>query len=363
MRPEGGWRLGGRIYPTLQSIPGAGRVGAEPEPIGPVWYGWGCAGNHPVTRDQYVGVMMGLGVAIRLVPDTEVRSVAGTLIRDAVLYLLRNDWNVRLPPDGRIEPESTFLGDFPKQLAFLRIGKTAGVVAAASRYDELQRAAELAWLPVWFASFFPMTQYFKFNLSHAAFLPALLLEDDQTQRERWYSSYLLLWEPVAHHKNAYFDLARILAEPPATRPDLLRGSASATNPGVLIGDEVRIVLAEWIRRWTLVKGTWGGPLNKVADPAHQLRLWPSNFARYRTLDGTDYCLAKYALPIDGRRGKNAHFMWEHAPFRLSIGSARCTASPLPDSNQIRAQDENREGPGVDYLLAYWLAEYLDVLTP
>jgi hypothetical protein len=33
---------------------------------------------------------------------------------------------------------------------------------------------------------------------------------------------------------------------------------------VTLGDEVQIVLAEWIRRWTLVKGRWG-PLNKVAD--------------------------------------------------------------------------------------------------
>lgn len=366
MRPDGGWRVGGRPYPTLQSIPQSLRR-LVPQPVGPIWYGWGCAGNHPVTRDQYVGVMMGLGTAFRLVPDPEVQSVAGALIKDTLLYLLRNQWNVRLPPDGRLEAESSFLGDFPKQLAFLRIGKTAGVTDArigrntvTAQYDELQPAAELAWLGVWLGSFFPMTQYFKYNLSHAAFLPALLLEDDATQRQRWYSSYLLLWEPVAHHKNAYFDLVRILAEPPATRPDLLRGPASATNPGVLIGDEVRIVLAEWLRRWTLVKGRWG-PLNKVGDPAHQLRLWPNDFGRYRTLDGTDYCLSKYALPVDGRRGRNAHFMWEHSPFRLSIGSERCTRSPLPDSNQISSQDENREGPGVDYLLAYWLGVYLGVL--
>ncbi len=42
-------------------------------------------------------------------------------------------------------------------------------------------------------------------------------------------------------------------------------------------------------------------------------------------------------------------------------SARCTPSPLPDSNQISSQDENREGPGVDFLLAYWLGVYLEVL--
>src|SRR5581483_9557339 len=91
MRPEGGWRAGGRIYPFLRAIP-AGTRGV-PEPIGPVWYGWGCGDNHAVTRDQYVGTMLGLGLAYELVPDTVVRGAAGTLIANALGFLLRNDWN------------------------------------------------------------------------------------------------------------------------------------------------------------------------------------------------------------------------------------------------------------------------------
>jgi hypothetical protein len=361
MRPEGGWRAGGRVYPRLADVPAAVARGVTAEPVGTVWYGWGCGTNHPVSRDQYAGVMMGLGLAYELVPDAEVRATARTLIGDALKFLyVDNRWNVRIPPDGRIVETSTFLGDFPKQLAFLRIGKTAGVPAAANAYDELQRGVELAWLPVWLGSFFPLTQYYKFNLSHAAFVPALVLEGQPSARERWYSSYLLLWEPVAHHKNAYFDLARVLAEPEAKRQSLLRAPASATNPGVPLGDEVRIVLAEWIRRWTLVKGKWG-PLNKVADPSHQLALWPNDIERYSTLDGTSYCLARYALPVDGRRAKNAEYLWEHSPFRVSLSVERCTRSPRPDSNQIRAQDEEREGAGVDYLLPYWLGVYLGVL--
>ena len=96
---------------------------------------------------------MGLGTAFRLVPEPEVQSVAGALIRDTLDFLLAEPVE-RPPPAGRAARSGVdFLGDFPKQLAFLRIGKTAGVTClvrqdrtSAAAQDELQPAAELAWL-------------------------------------------------------------------------------------------------------------------------------------------------------------------------------------------------------------------------
>lgn len=359
VKPEGGWLAAdGRSYPTFAGIPPA--VRGQAKPVGPIWYGWGCGDNWPVSKDQYIGAMLGLGVAWKLVPDAGVRKAAGELIEDALDYLLRNDWNVRLPPDGRIQ--TSFLGDFPKQLALLRIGKTVKPGKYGDDYDKVAAAAELAWIPVWLSSFDPIFQYYKFNLSHAAFVTALVLEESAAQRQRWHDSYQLLWGPVAHHRNAYFDLARILAEPPATRPAIL-GSPSQANVNVTLAGEVKTVLGEWVRRWTLVKGRWG-PLNRVGDAAHQLRLWPDDFGTFQTVDGKTYCLAKYALPVDGRRGANAEFVWEHAPFRLSVGAESCKKSPRPDTEQILKLDSkqsSREGASVDYLLAYWLAVYLELL--
>lgn len=138
LKPEGGWRAGRATYPTYARIPEGQRRLAQP--VGTVWYGWGCGTNHPVSRDQYVGVMMGLGLAWQLVPD--VRAEAGRLVEEALDYLLRNRWNVVLPPGGRIE--TTFLGDFPKQLAFLRIGKTVNPGKYADEDDQVAAAAELA---------------------------------------------------------------------------------------------------------------------------------------------------------------------------------------------------------------------------
>jgi hypothetical protein len=163
LHPEGGWQVKGNptIYPTYGAVPEATRRGLPQliQPVGPIWYGWGCGTNHPVSRDQYVGVFMGLAMAYQNVNDPEVRVTAKKLIEDALDYLLRNNWNVVLPPDNRIVPTSSYFGDFPKQLAYLRIGKTVNPAKYGALYDKYAPAAELAWIPIWFSSVDPLFQY------------------------------------------------------------------------------------------------------------------------------------------------------------------------------------------------------------
>lgn len=119
-RPEGGWLSKGTTYARLALVPKQARDSAKP--VGQVWRGWGCADDQPVSKDQYAGIFYGLAVAHQLVPVLSIQARTRTLVRDALDYLLANGWNVRLPPEDRYE--TTFLGDFPKQLAFLRIGAT-----------------------------------------------------------------------------------------------------------------------------------------------------------------------------------------------------------------------------------------------
>jgi len=57
-------------------------------------------------------------------------------------------------------------------------------------------------------------------------------------------------------------------------------------------------------------------------------------------------------------------MWQRDPFRISVGADGCKRSPLPDTEDLLglgSRRATRESPGVDYLLAYWLAVYLEVL--
>lgn len=363
--PEGGWTFAGQTYRSYAAVPPTIRLNrilaSQVQPVGRVWYGWGCGDNHPVSRDQYVGVMMGLAYAYQLVPDAAIHAEVGRLIDQALDYLiLRGKWNIRLPPDNRIE--TNFMGDFPKQLFFLRLGKTVNPAKYGSLYDDVAPAAELAWIPVWFSAVDPVFQYYKFNLTHAAFAPALLLETDPALRSAWTRSYNVLWRAIGHHRNAYFDLLRILVQSPSQRA-ATAGERSRSNSAITLAEEIKVVLGEWLQRRNLVKGPNGLPLNKVADPDPQIALWPSNIARFQTLEGVARCLARYPLPVQGRHGVGMDFVWQRHPFSITV-DAGCSSRQVPTREQILAYapaHARREGPAVDYLLAFWLGRYLGVL--
>lgn len=374
LHPEGGWQIAGNptVYPTYGAVPEATRKGMPQliKPIGPLWHGWGCGANHPVSRDQYVGVFMGLAMAFQNVNDPAVRATAGRLIDDALDYLVaRGRWNVILPPDNRIASTSSFLGDFPKQLAFLRIGKTVNPARWGPLYDRYARAAEFAWIPIWFSSIDPLFQYYKFNLSHAAFSPLLFLETDPAVRAQAMIGYNMLWRSVRHHRNAYFDLLHILVQAPADRA----AAAATVAPGspadrsVTLGDEIRTLLNDWLARRNLVAGPNGLPRNDVPDWRYQAALWPRDVSLYASPGAKPQWVANFPLPLTGRIGRGMDFLWQRHPFQVGMDEkVRRPGAPPPEQAEILRTGApgvhpRREGPGVDYLIAYYLARYLGIV--
>lgn len=367
--PEGGWEVEGRgekprQYAKYGDIPEGERL-LSPErirPVGRVWHGWGLGADHPVSRDQYSGVFLGLALAHALVEDEEVRGRSRRLIEEALDGLLRNGWNVVLPPDNRIR--TTFLGNIDKQLAFLRIGASVAPEKYEARYREVAAAASLTWIPVWLGVLDPLFQYYKFNLSHAVFAPALFLERDPELRAGYLAGYEVLWQTVRHHRNAWFDLVQILVQLPEER----RAAAAApagSNPALTLAAEVQTTLSEWLQRRSLVPGPHGLPRNAVADPAYQVSLWPHEVARFPSLDGSRRYVSRSALPVTARNGQGLDFAWERHPFTVGLDEGRDPARP-PSHEEVLTEGApgshpRREGPGVDYLLTYWLALYLGVL--
>jgi hypothetical protein len=370
LQSQGGWRIQGNptTFPTYGAVPEATRKGLPQliQPVGPLWYGWGCGTNHPVSRDQYVGVFMGLAMAYQNVNDPAVRATAGKLIEDALDYLLRNNWNVILPPDNRIVPTSSYFGDFPKQLAYLRIGKTVNPAKYGPIYDRYAPAAELAWIPIWFSSIDPLFQYYKFNLSHAAYSPLLFLETDPSIRAKAMVGYNMLWRAIRHHKNAYFDLLHILVQAPADRAAMAADPAPAT-PGVSLANEIQSLLNEWLIRRNRIMGPNGLPRNDVAYWEYQRDLWPRGVSLYAALGGKPKWISNNALPIWGRIGRGMDFMWQRDPFQVGMDEGmRRPGAPPPDQMEILRNGAQgihrlREGAAVDYLLAYYLAVYLGVI--
>lgn len=360
-RPEGGWTANRNRYSTLRDVPAAARESAKP--VGRIWQGWGCGQDHPVTKDQYIGVFYGLATAHNLVPVPALQARIKKLVDEALDYLVvKNKWNVRLPPDERIE--MTFLGDFPKQLALLRIGKTVDLPKWRQRYDDVAPAAAHAWIPIWFSAADPMFQYFKFNLSHAAVTSELLLETDPTIRAGFAYADSIMWRAVRHHRNAYFSLLRILMQTPDKRAALAESKPSGSNPDLTVAEEIRSVLTDWIARVRVTGTSEGMPTGAVADPAAQVALWASHVREFVGLDGSVLRLADYALPIKARIGRDKDFVWQRDPFHTSYrgNTAGCQRQPPTSADVERCGGRpNRIQPGVDYLIAYWLARYLNVL--
>ncbi|MEP7334871.1 MAG: hypothetical protein ABI717_03730 [Actinomycetota bacterium] len=359
-RPEGGWKAAGRTYARLALVPKAQRAAAEP--VGTVWGGWGCDDDHPVTKDQYTGVFYGLTVANRLVANTGVQSRTRTLIRDALDYLWSTGWNIRVPPKDRIE--ESFLGDFSKQMAFLRIGASIVGQPYVDRYAELSPANEHAWIPIWFKATEPVIQYYGFNLSHAALTSALLLEDDPVRRAGFTRAHSILWRPVRHHHNAYFALLRVLAQPPAQRAIFAQTKTPWLDPTMTVEKEIRSVLYDWIRRYDAVKTSSGMPASSVGDPTVQAGMLPSELAQYVAFDGSTRRLSVFALPVRGRSGRDKDFVWQRDPFDTAFRGSDATCQTIPPTAAEVARcgsRPNRVHPGVDYLLAYWLGVYVGVL--
>jgi len=387
--PEGGWRLqwvGGfsnfatyaEVERQLNRLPSILRSNAKVIPIGTVWYGWGCGGisplarenirlGKPISRDQYSGIFLGLAYAFELVP--EVRADIGPLIEQALDFLIDNFWNVPLPPQNRIA--TSFIGNFDKQLAFLLIGKRVNPIKYSLIYDHYAPASGVAWLPIWFSTLDPIFQYYKFNLLHANLGPTLLLEKNPEWRENYMIGYRMLRRATAHHKNAYFNLVRILVEPPSQRT-ATAASPSGTNMSISLADEIKSILEEWLERRKRVVVVSGLPRNILADFNFQKGLRPNNVALYHPLLGDTrkpFDLATYTLPIWGRIGYGMDFVWQRHPF--SVIPADCPNIPLdlPDPSIIDSKRiiecgsdwRRREAPGVDYLLTYWMGAYLDVL--
>ena len=380
VKPGLGWQIGNRRFETLAQARAAGGTLAVrlAKPLGdkahPILYGSGCGkgdADSPVSRDAYSGVFLGLALAYKLVPD--VRPQAKDLIERALDYVLMNRWNVPLPPDNAIV--TSFVGDFDAQLDLLRIGATVDPKKYGSTYARYAAASELVWIPVWLSSIDPLQSYYKFNLGHAYFVPPLLFEQNTGLRANYLYAYRILQAATATHRNAYFNLVDALV---GTAP-----SRSLSNPALSFDDEIRSDLADWVTRWNDVKGANGMPRNATsqAAAAYLVQRWPNDIKVFTNTDGNASYDITYPLPLWARTGDGMDFVWQRSPYGAGIdapGSTRRAADPTPGPGRgvsyscsntpptakqiaVCSSDSVREGPGVDFLLPYWLGVYLDVL--
>ena len=373
-----GWKVGKVRYASLAEAKAHIAHGLPLTPAGTATYGWGCGDrgekDHPISRDQYLGLFMGLGYAYALVPDPGVREQIRKLVDPALGFLLRNNWNAPLPPTGQIS--TTFIGDFDAQLSLLRVGATVDPAAFDARYRAVAAAVDLAWIPVWISTIDPAIAYYKFNLGHASLGTAAYLENDPALKPGYLRAYRILAAPTLTHRNAYFNLVDILAG--ATTAS----SPAVSNPSMTRGAEIASDLADWLTRWDAVKGPNGMPRNvtSTTSASYLASLWtpsPQGVVAYTDTNSNREWLANFVVPLWARPGNGMDFVWQRSPFGSGIdgpsstrsakdpvtgASYTCSATP-PSARQLAlcSGEASREGPGIDFLLPYWIGAFLKLL--
>jgi hypothetical protein len=273
-----------------------------------------------VSKDQLAGFACGLGVALALLPDDEIRARAHALAVPVAEHLQRN--GMRIVAGG----EQTTHGDlrarvglvFPvgvNALIALAVAKAAGAppgddaLSRALDDDGYLRAARAAhWRPPNYA------KRVNDNMAYASVLALLLLEGDADRAAALRAIEGRLWGGVEGEHNAFFAGVHALAT----------GDAAARS-------EARAALAEFPERKEEL------PVDLTRPGFEFEARWLKNS---KGLPRAEEPVPLYLRPS----GSN---LWVSDPYAL-VGS-------LKDVGRT-------DYSGVDYLLAYWLARSLGVVT-
>ena len=253
------------------------------------------------SRDQYLGVIFGLGVAYDMVNDAGVQASISQIAAQLIGFLEGHAWTVVMP-NGTIS--TTFIPRPDEILTMLQVGRHVNSSAFSTDYDInriLLAASVLAPISVDVAS---DSSYFKFNLDYISFYNLIRLEASSA-KSIYQSAYEVLRGATASHQNAMFDLI----DRGLNGPDPARDAEAAA------------LLNEWLQR-----------------PSRDN---PVNLAGVVPVCGGQAC-----QPIPVALRPPDEYLWEETPFQLAGGGSGII-----------------ETAGVDYILPYWMARYYGVVPP
>ncbi len=262
-------------------------------------------GLDDVSRDQYIGVVLGLGRVLEAFPALEGR--AAGLIDRLLTYLHVSGWSA-FENDG-ITLSASFAQNPLAMLALLQNGKRALPTRWGGEFDAWAPLLAVAWFPAWFGTLNTHEEYYKFNLLHDNLVNLCEVETDPDRYREYLKILRLERAALAHHQNAWFDAVYAMAVPPA---------ATALGPEVETG----------LQRWA-ARPRRGYAVANSLDP--QI---PQTLFHFLDPSKPPEIIAAVPLPVERRR--YADYLWQRSPFDLD--------GTWPDTFQA---------PGLDLLLPYW----------
>jgi hypothetical protein len=249
------------------------------------------------SRDQYSGVMFGLGVAYDMIDDPKIRRVIREDVTRILNYLLEHAWNVAMP-DGSIS--TTFLIRPDQILSFLQVGRRVNPQRFDSIYTVYRAVyASSVVIPIIVDNIDDHNSYFKFNLNYINLYNLVRLEEDTSVFKPLYrNAFNMLRQRTELHGNAHFNMV----------DRDLNGADDGHDT------ETTFLLQLWLQRprrdyWVDLRGKY---------PAC----------------GTD----RACSPIPVNERVNTDFLWQRSPFLLFGGGFGKV-----------------ETAAIDYILPYWMA--------
>ena len=255
------------------------------------------------SRDQYIGVFFGLSAAYDAADDEALRSAISYFATNLLNFLLDKDWLVRMP-NGSIS--TTFVGRADQQLSLLQIGRKLNPRRFDSVYDwNAWLKVSAVGVPIAVETLEPHDSYFKFNLDVATFYSLITGGGSGFLVGRYRDAYDVLRRTLDDHGNAHFNVI----------------DYAINGPNQARDEETRFLLNEWLRR-----------------PRRDFPI--DNRGKYAACGENRAC---QPLPVVDRI--TTDFLWQRSPFQLYIESHGFI-----------------EGPGIDYILPYWMGRFYGVIT-
>ncbi len=253
------------------------------------------------SRDEYLGVIFGLGVAYDLVNDPGVQASISALATRLIDFLQSNGWSVVMP-DGSVS--TSFLVRPDEILTLLQVGRHVNSSAFSTSYDVQRVLLALAVLAPISVDVSSDSSYFKFNLDYISFYNLIRLETSSAS-SIYQGAYSVLRGFTAGDQNAFFDI-------------IDRGLNGA-NPAR--DAETAALLNEWLQR-------------SRRDPTVNLN------------GVVPVCGSQSCNPIPDALRPPDDFLWQESPYQLTGGGSSII-----------------ETAGIDYILPYWMARYYGVVSP
>jgi hypothetical protein len=275
-----------------------------------------------ISRDQYLGVVHGLGCAYDFLDDPAQRRVAGDLICRIVDYLIANHW-VAMEHDGKTV-SAPFIQSPEKMVAFTALAAHVDPRFQAER-DRVAPLVYISWLGTWTSLLDPLDGYYGWNLGNGARYHAMRLETDPSRFMALERSHAIERRGIGHHENAYFQTVDVAVDP-----------TLSTSLSPLITDELRRFATRPRRQFPSALST--DPTVEKADYSVPLSFQKSASGSSGSLVPLTVRLAKYVVPVEKRCSTD--FLWQRNPFDI-------------DGNG----DPHEQAPGVDMVLPYWMARF------